>query len=322
MRTRSRALRSLPLALITSALLAACGGGDDDSSSSNNNNGNNTRPTEASTAQGHAADATTMPLAASTASDASTSALKRALAASPSSGSAAASSAACPLGGTIAWTVEGGDAASRGNGTLDSGETFRVTFSNCKTPSSELNGSATYAVASRSGDNLDLTVTYDALSCTNWQGRFVLTGSARHQRSSSASGANTTITSRDTTSSLKLTSSIGARQASYELRNTDWTSTRTYNCIGLVVSTSHQGTLTLVTQTPRRPDSVLTVTADGMSESAGFVASGKLTVSNERDTWTLQYEPAFVSFVLDLGKNGSIDVQWTIDLRQFYGDAG
>jgi hypothetical protein len=306
------------VALMAAVLLSACGGGGDDSG-----DGNNSTPTSTSTAQGHAADATTMPVTASNTTQASTKALQRAVAASVGGGSTAASRAACPLGGTISWSIEGGDAVSRANGVLDAGETFRVSFANCATGSELLNGSASFTVNAASATQLDLTSTFDALSSQTWQGRFVLTGSVRTQRSSSTSGGNTVETSRDTTTSLRLDSQMGLRTASYELRNTDWSTSRTINASGSIVSASHQGTLTLVTKTPRRPDSTLTVVADGMAVgSDGMAASGKLTVANERDQWSLTYAPGFVAFVLDLGRNGSTDFAWTLDLRQFYGDAG
>jgi hypothetical protein len=308
-----------PLAATAAVFLSACGGGGGDSGDS----GNNGMPTSASTAQGHAADATTMPVTASNTVDTSTKALQRALTAAVTGGSSAASRAACPLGGTISWSIEGGDANSRANGLLDAGETFRVGFANCATPSAVLNGNASFTVNAASATQLDLTSNYEALSSQTWQGRFVLTGSVRQQRSSSTSGGNTIETSRDTTPSLRLDSAMALRSASYELRNTDWTASRAFDSSGRIVSTSHQGTLTLVTKTARRPDATLTVVADGMSVgSEGMAGSGKLTVANERDQWSLTYAPGLVAFALDLGRDGRNDFAWTLDLQKFYGEAG
>ncbi len=308
-----------PVVLAAAVFLSACGGGDGDSGSTNDNS----TPTSTSTAQGHAADATTLPVTASNTTHASTQALQRAVAASVTGGSTAASRAACPLGGTVSWSIEGGDAGSRANGVLDAGETFRVSFANCATGSELLNGSASFTVNAASATQLDLTSSFDALSSQTWQGRFVLTGSVRQQRSSNTSAGNTIDTSRDTTPSLRLQSTMGLRSASYELRNTDWTASRTLDSRGRVVSASHQGTLTLVTQTPRRPDATLTIVADGMSVgSDGMAGSGKLTVGNTRDQWSLTYAPGLVAFALDLGRDGRNDFVWTLDLRQFYGEAG
>lgn len=147
-----RCARITLIALAAAAALVACGGNgaDDDT------------PTDPQ-AEGHAADAATMPLAAGTALGAATVTLQSALvSAGTVAGSVAAAkeggthgaasplatgpvtSLPCARGGRVSWVAGGPPLALLINGRLDAGETFEVTYTSCRTAWTgvELDGAA------------------------------------------------------------------------------------------------------------------------------------------------------------------------------------
>ena len=326
------------------ALLAACGGNGTDSDSA---------PVSNENAQGYAADAATMPVTATTAVAAATLTLQAALADSSASidsvaakqGAASAASEApgdaralditsrrsvpCALGGSVSWVASGLPLAQLLNQQLDAGETYDITYANCATAITGvvLDGNLRVLVNTADASGFDFSTTATALSSTTAQGRFVLDGAWRHQLSTrTLAGGGTERTDRlaTTGTTLAATTAGGTRQASYELRNMDWTVTDRWDVLGRPVSRSHDGSLTLFASTPRRPSATLSVAtigtlvigADGLVDSGGFaiVAGG--------DKWSVTYGPTTVTIALDIGNNGSTERTWTLPRLVFYGEAG
>lgn len=320
-------------ALTTTALLAACGGGNDSDSLS------------AEIAQGYAADGVTMSVAGASGVDAATETLENALAttaaaaatreqalaadATPSAAGSASATVNCPTGGTVAWTVSG-DTATLGNGQLDAGETYSVTYTNCgAADGSTLDGTTSLAVTSRSGGNVAFTHQTTNLTYRTPNSVFVQNGSVTVDRSVATTTSGRTVTRRVTSAGISLTSTItgtfGTRNASYNLRSLDWTVVRTYNTSGALVSRTHQGSVVIDASTPRRPNATLNVTTQGtltLDGTDGAAASGSFTIVTARNKIACTYGNGVATLTLDLGNDGTIDRTWVITRTELKGEAG
>ena len=312
---------AVPAALCSAVLLAACGGGDDDD-----------RGLTQQTAQGYAADATTMTVLAASSMDSAAGALETALATTTSAADASrmrpadltlpGGSAACAAGGTVEWGITGGNAETYFNGRLDAGETYFITYDSCATGEAGqvLDGGMTLVVTAASSSATDLTLTATALTTTTPQGTHVLDGSKRRQRTVvDLGGGARQVTARMTASGVSMATSINGRQASYTLRALDWTVVRNFDTAGALVLRTHQGTLDLVASTPRRPAATLQIATQGTLTLGddGLAAAGGFTVITSDNRIVCNYGSGSVTLQLDLGNNGSIDLSWTLQ-RPFY----
>ena len=332
MRHARSARRPLLPALAAALLLAACGGGDD------------AEDLATEVAQGYAADAVTMSVAGTTTVDVSADVLEGAVATAAAAAAqreqllaaqvgptaSATLTAACPTGGSVSWTVTG-DAATIGNGQLDAGETFAVVYNACGSAGGgSIDGSATFTVTARSASLLAFTHTTNALTQTTTNGSFVHSGSVSVSRSEAAlAGGGREVTRRVTSPGVTLQSRIGTvagtRVATYQLNALDWTVTRTYGSSNELTARRHQGSASLATSTPRRPNATLDVTAEGTLtlDGAGVAAAeGSFTVVTARHRIRCVYGAGIATLTLDLGNDGSVDRTWVITLTRLAGDAG
>lgn len=310
-------------------LLAGCGGsGGDDLE----------RMLSSETAEGYAADAQAMPLAAATTVALATLTLEAVMrgggitpaspATPPAPAAQSALTARCNNGGSLSFSISGGTAGQRLNGILDAGETYTISFDNCGHLDDRgvLDGSLSLVVTASSATQADLTHSADALRLTSTQGRYTLQGAVREQRSSTATaGGGQRLASRLTSSGLGLQSLVGGRSSSYELRALDWTVICLLDNAGLLVQRTHQGTLMLAASTPRRPNATLSVVTQGSlvaSENGLYAAQGSFSVATHNDRIAVSYGSTSVTLELDLGNNGSIDRRWTLPRLSFDGQAG
>jgi hypothetical protein len=326
-------------ALAATALLAACGGGRDGDSLT------------AEVAQGYAADGVTMSVGGASGVDVATETLEAALAtnaaaaasretaqaadATPAAAGSATGTVACPNGGTVAWTVTG-DSATLGNGQLDAGETYAVTYTACGTADSNnvLDGNTSLAVTTRSGGNVAFTHTMTNLKQTITNGttvaQYLLNGSTSVSRTvTTPTGGGRQVTRQITSPYISLTSTIsgpfGTRNAMYYLRQLDWTVVRTYNAAGALTTRTHQGAVIIDAMTPRRPNATLSITTQGtltLDGSDGAAAQGSFTVATSRNTIACTYGNGVATLTLDLGNDGTIDRTWTLTRTGLIGEAG
>jgi hypothetical protein len=316
-------------ALAAALLLAACGGGDDA--------GDTGFGMSNETAQGYAADGSAMPVTAATGLDSAAVALEAGVAASTTADArqnilqaqplaTASASASCPGGGSVAWTVTG-DTATLGNGQFDAGESYAATYTGCVADNgATLDGSLTLVVGSgKTSTHLPLTLTATNLRTTTTQGQFVLNGSVGSTRDLvNLSGGAKQYTVHHTSSGVTLQSTIGSRQASYNLTSWDWTVVRTYSAANALTARTHQGSLTMDASTPRRPNATLSVSTQGALTRAadGWAAAGSFVVVTQSNRITGVWADGSVTLTMDFGDNGTIDRTWTITRTTFNGEAG
>ena len=150
--------RLAPLAAATAllALLAACGGGGADAGAPANG-------VTQSDAQSMSANSAVLP-ADSVEGQASILSTTRAVVASGT----ASQTVNCAGGGTAVFTVSGGSAGSLGNGQLDAGEIYSVSYTNCTgaAGAATLNGSATLTVVTASGGTTQVNTATQNLQVT------------------------------------------------------------------------------------------------------------------------------------------------------------
>ena len=324
-----RASRPLALALAASAaLLSACGGGGDTVEALTTEN-----------AQGYAADGATMPVNATSAVDSGISVLETALgstalgggAQQPQSAQALAAtitkSVVCPNGGTVAWTATGPDLATLQNGQFDTGEVYNLTYTRCGTGDSGamLDGAVTLTVNSRTATSISLTHSTANLSLTTLAGQWTQNGTTSVARSAvNTAVGGIEVTSNISSPGIALTSTIGLRQASYNLNSLNWTVVRTYDSNGNLAARSHDGQVSMDASTPRRPNATLQITTKGMLTlgSDGFAASGSFTVVTARNTIACTYGNGTTTITLDVGSDGTVDRSWSLTRPLFIGEAG
>lgn len=323
--------RSVGWACLASLGLAACGGGGGETPV--------VEPLTSSQAQGYAADASVMPLAAADGIDAAADAMGRALAdragraatqrhvlaAAPLATSAEAS-VDCAGGGRIVWTATGASAEELDNGRFDTGEVYAVRYEDCLTGGGrQLAGAATLTVNARGTGLIDLGLVMTGLTYSGPHGAFSLGGTVRRSLEwVQAADGSQTLTGRLTADSVALVTAIGQRQASYTLTTLDWTVSRALAADGAEFRRSHQGRLQLAAVTPRRPDATLDIASQGSLSAGddGLVATGALRVTNTANEWNVTHGGGSVTITLDFGRDGTIDRTWTLDRGAFHGDAG
>lgn len=306
---------------LAAALLAGCGGGTDDESLST------------SVAQGYAADGTTMTVSATSSLDAAASALEDGLAhpdLARSGGMQAqgvtppGGSATCFGGGTVSWGITG-NTTDTGDGQLDTGEIYHVSYVGCADGAGlVLDGDLTLTVNARATGTSDLTLAAVNLTGTGPNGSYTLNGSSRRERSLVAITGGTRATARFSSTGITLATVIGPRQASYQLKSLDWTVVRDFNNSGQLVARSHSGHLDLVASTPRRPNATLQIDTVGALTigSDGLAASGHFTVVTGRNTIDCTYGSGTITLKLDIGSNGTVDATWTLTRTVYNGEAG
>ena len=333
---RARRARSQLASLIVGGLLAACGGGADEASvdeavsSSTANDLAADTVVEGSEAMA-AIDTTVLAAEAVVATQAgatsgqSTHAAELATAAAPATGMAVASvPVTCPGGGSAVLSISGGTAASVLNGQFDSGETYAIDFSDCRfqTGGAAVTGAAELAVDGLEGTQARLALTLEAVTVQLARGNVVLDGDAVWQGSQASDGTSTTVSTDLSISSLSLTSTFGARTASFALRDVAVTRVGLW-VDGVLASSSMSGSYTIASsRTNNSFEATVTTVGNAQYGADGVPTSGAWRV--DFTTWSLQMSVSgeTVTLGIDLGQDGSIDKTYTSTRASLSADAG
>jgi hypothetical protein len=322
-------------ALACGALLAACGGGGADAP------GPTGTPMSQSDATADAANAsstgsdtaatldtlvdTTTALAPVLATTAAASPTDRAQV--ESAPSTVSGTVACPGGGSATMSVSGPPELLR-NGQLDAGETWQVTYAQCRGGAglAQLDGSVQMVVTaadrttSPASVAVDLAVTHLTLGLP--AGSATLDGTATLSRSVAISGGTTTTTSHVTVPAATLATAFNGRSGSFTLSDLD--ATRSVSAVaGVVAASSYSGHHTLSgTAWGRTFSMAVSTTGDVDYDATGALVAGAWAVVRPRATVATTIANGLAVLTVDDGNDGTIDHTWTFPAAQLAASAG
>jgi len=227
----------------------------------------------------------------------------------------------CAGGGTAEFTATG---SNLGNGQLDAGEVYTVTYSNCvgSAGAASLNGIATLTVVSAAAGSVVVDTTTSGIVITLPQRTLTLNGSSRLSQTVVTSGASTTTTNHWTSPQIVVTSQRNARSSTFTLTGIDITrSITTTN--GVITARSHSGTHTMNAVLPNGSWTVTTATQGAVSFDAnGVPTQGAWTITLPNNRILVSVVPGTITVQLDFGADGSIDRTFTINTATGVAEAG
>lgn len=313
MKTSPTALRPLLAAGAAAALalLAACGGGGDDAGAPGGS---------VSQAQAGSMSANSAVIPADSIEGQAT--ILSATRAVVAAGSAS-QTLTCPGGGTAVYSVTGG--SNLGNGRLDAGEVYSVTYTDCRgaAGAAALNGSATLTVISASASATEVATTTQNLQVALPLRTLTINGSSTFAETVADNGAGTvTTTQRWTSPQIVVTSVRNARTSTFTFSAVDQTRTIT-TVNGSVSARTRSGTATMDAQLPSGHWSVTTATQGAVGYGAdGVPTQGAWTITLPRNIVGITVVPGTLTVTVDWGADGTIDRTWVFSGAQIGGEAG
>lgn len=304
----STRLALIPAAALM-ALLAACGGGGDSGS---------TPATGVTDTQAQAMSVNSAVVPSET-TDAATALLSTTQAVV--AGGTASQTFNCAGGGTAVFTATG---SNLGNGQLDAGEVYNVTYTNCvgSTGAASLSGSATLTVVSAAAGAVEVTTSTSGIVVTLPQRVLTLNGTSTLSQTVVTSGASTTTTNHWTSPQIVVTSQRNARNSSFTLTGIDITrSITTTN--GVISARSSSGTHTMNAVLPNGTWTVTTATNGAVSYDAnGVPTQGAWTITLPNNRIGVSVVPGTLTVTVDFGADGSIDRTYTFTSAAIGAEAG
>lgn len=292
------------------ALLSACGGGSDEGSTDAVSDG---------TAQAMSANSSAIPEDGGEATEALLVTTQAVVAAG-----SASRTVACPGGGTALFTVTGASVAELGDGELDAGEVYSVTYDACRggAGAASLDGSATLSVVAASADTIEIDTATQDIVVTLPLRTLTLNGSSTLARSVATNGATTTTTSRWISPQIELVSRRNARTSRYTLTDVDVTRSISVTS-GVISARSHSGTHTMNAQLPNGSWSATTATQGAVSFDAnGVPTQGEWTITLPHNIVGIEVVPGTATISLDYGADGTIDRTIVITPGELAAEAG
>jgi hypothetical protein len=304
----STRLALIPAAALL-ALLAACGGGGEDAG---------TPGTSVTQSQAQAMSANSAVVPAET-TDAATVLLSTTQAVV--AGGTAGATFSCAGGGTATFTATG---SNLGNGQLDAGEVYTVTYTACKgsAGAASLDGAATLTVVSAGAGSVVVDTATSGIVITLPQRVLTLNGSSRLSQTVVTSGATTTTTNHWTSPQIVVTSQRNARSSTFTLTGIDITrSITTTN--GVITARSSSGTHTMNAVLPNGTWTVTTATNGAVSYDAnGVPTQGDWTITLPNNRIGVSVVPGTLTVTVDFGADGSIDRTYVFTTTVIAAEAG
>ncbi len=304
---------STRLALIPAAamlaLLAACGGGGDDA-------GTPVTGVTESQAQAMSANSAVVP---SETTDAATTLLSTTQLVV--AGGTASQTFSCAGGGTAVFTASG---SNLGNGQLDTGEVYNVTYTDCRgsAGAASLSGSATLTVVSAVAGAVEVATSTSGIVVTLPQRVLTLNGTSTLSQTVVTNGATTTTTNHWTSPQIVVTSQRNARSSTFTLTGIDvMRSITTTN--GVISARSSSGTHTMNAVLPNGSWTVTTATQGAVSYDAnGMPTQGAWTITLPNNRIGVNVVPGTLTVTVDFGADGSIDRTYVFTSAAIGAEAG
>ena len=304
---------STRLALIPAAamlaLLAACGGGGDDA-------GTPVTGVTESQAQAMSANSAVVP---SETTDAATTLLSTTQLVV--AGGTASQTFSCAGGGTAVFTASG---SNLGNGQLDTGEVYNVTYTDCRgsAGAASLSGSATLTVVSAVAGAVEVATSTSGIVVTLPQRVLTLNGTSTLSQTVVTNGATTTTTNHWTSPQIVVTSQRNARSSTFTLTGIDVTrSIPPTN--GVISARSSSGTHTMNAVLPNGSWTVTTATQGAVSYDAnGMPTQGAWTITLPNNRIGVNVVPGTLTVTVDFGADGSIDRTYVFTSAAIGAEAG
>lgn len=292
------------------ALLSACGGGGDTAA---------TDEVDQGTAQAMSANSAVIPAESVEAASTLLSTAQAVVA-----GGQDSQTYACPGGGTALFTATGGSLASLGNGVLDAGEIYSLTYTDCRgsAGAASLSGMTTLTVLAAGSGTTEVATTTQGITVTLPQRVLTLNGASTLSRSVVVNGASSTTTDRWTAAQIELTSQRNARSSRYTLAAVDVSRSITVTN-GVVSARTGSGTHTMSAVLPNGSWSVTTATQGAVSYDAnGVPTQGAWTVTLPHNRLSISVVPGTLTVTIDHGPDGTIDRTWVYTSDAVGAEAG
>lgn len=315
MNTRHSPVHTLALvpAAALLALLAACGGGGDDA-------GAPIGAVSEAQAQSMSANSAVLP-ADSVEGQATVLSTTRAVVA----GGTASQTYNCAGGGTAVFSVSGASVGLLGNGQLDAGEVYSLSYTACRgaNGAAALTGTTTLTVVAAGGGNTEVNTSTQNLQIALPLRTLTLNGSSTLSELVADNGAGVvTTTHRWTSPNIALTSLRNTLTSSFTLSNVDQTRTIT-TTNGTISARTRSGTLTMSAQLPNGSWTVTTATQGAVSyDASGVPTQGAWTITLPNNIVGISVVPGTLTVTADWGADGTIDRTWTFSTGQIGGAAG
>ena len=300
------------------ATLAACGGGQGGATGSSG-------PSK-QTIQSVSANGAVMP-------GDSTEAMAVALVATQATVAASTMTVAMPIhitcfgGGSVAFTVSGGNPLNWFNGALDVGERYVLSFDRCQSTadSPPVSGTLTLLVNDPGSATLSVSTTMANLSVVLPLRTVTLNGSSTLTQtvSVSTSNGNTTTTHRWQSNDVQITSRRNGFDSLFRLTTVDYSRGDTVAVNGMPVGSSYQGGSTLNADLAFFTWFITLATVGPvLYDTTGVVVQGSWVIGLPDDRITLTISQQRVTVQVDLGANDSIDLSFSFLFQPFFDEAG
>jgi hypothetical protein len=291
------------------ALLAACGGGGGDA-------GTPITGVTQSQAQAMSANSAVVPAETTDAAALLLSTTQAIVA-----GGTASATFNCAGGGTAVFTATG---SNIGNGQLDAGEVYNVTYTACKgsAGAASLDGTATLTVVAAGAGTVEVNTSTSGIVITLPQRTLTLNGTSTLSQTVVTNGAATTTTNHWTSPQIVVTSQRNTRSSSFTLTGIDITRSFT-TTNGVVSARSSSGTHTMTAVLPNGNWTVTTATNGAVSYDAnGVPTQGDWTITLPNNRIGVNVVPGTLTVTVDFGADGSIDRTYVFTTTVIVAEAG
>jgi hypothetical protein len=291
------------------ALLAACGGGGGDA-------GTPITGVTQSQAQAMSANSAVVPAETTDAAALLLSTTQAIVA-----GGTASATFNCAGGGTAVFTATG---SNIGNGQLDAGEVYNVTYTACKgsAGAASLDGTATLTVVAAGAGTVEVNTSTSGIVITLPQRTLTLNGTSTLSQTVVTNGAATTTTNHWTSPQIVVTSQRNTRSSSFTLTGIDITRSFT-TTNGVVSARSSSGTHTMTAVLPNGNWTVTTATNGAVSYDAnGVPTQGDWTITLPNNRIGVNVVPGTLTVTVDFGADGSIDRTYVFTTTVIAAEAG